>query len=433
MRREKAVVLGVFLLSFLLWGLDVGIRYSSTDWSVWLWRKELINLTGVLALIPMGFIMLLALRPKFLEPFFNGMDKIYYIHKWVGIWAIVAALLHYGIKLSKSFLRPFFERGPKIKAETIAWLDDYRSLAKDVGEILFYLFAIMLVVTLLKKIPYRFWRKIHKLMGLFFLAVVFHTIVLAPARYWTEPVGIAFIIVMAIGVYAAIVSLFGQIGRGKRYEAKIKSLDFSANSAIVDCEMPAHWTHVSGQYAFVQHPTYKERHPFTIASSVHDDQTIRFAIKELGHYTRKISSRWKVGDTLNIEGPYGRFSYETSLFPKQIWIAGGVGITPFIAWLESLQCKDTKYAITLYYLVKNQDEALMVDYLVALAERAGVTLYVHYSDEKGHLDFKKLPFDAETSVWFCGPTGIAKAIRSILKSQNLSPSKYFHCEYFEMR
>lgn len=75
----------------------------------------------------------------------------------------------------------------------------------------------------------------------------------------------------------------------------------------------------------------------------------------------------------------------------------------------------------------------MVDYLVALAEKAGVTLSIHYSDEKGHLDFKKLPFDVETSVWFCGPTGIAKAIRSTLKSKNLSPKKYLHCEYFEMR
>lgn len=433
MVREKQIVWGVLILSFLLWGADVVSNYSASDWGVWLWRKELINLTGILALIPMGVIMLLALRPRFLEPLFNGMDKIYYVHKWLGIWAITAALLHYGVKLSKSFLKPYFEQGPKPKAETLAWLDSYHSLAKDVGEILFYLFAIMLVITLLKKIPYRFWRKIHKVMGLLFLAVVFHTVVLAPARYWGEPLGIVLIVIMLIGIYAALVSLFGFIGRGKRYQAIIKSLDFSANSAIVDCEMPMNWTHTSGQYAFVQHPTYKERHPFTIASSVHDDQTIRFAIKELGHYTRKIPKRWKVGDRLNIEGPYGRFSYESSLLPQQIWITGGVGITPFIAWLESLQGKVSKYDITLYYLVRNRDEALMVDYLVALAEKAGVTLSIHYSDEKGYLDFKKLPFDTETSVWFCGPTGIAKAIRSTLKSKNLSPKKYLHCEYFEMR
>lgn len=140
-----------------------------------------------------------------------------------------------------------------------------------------------------------------------------------------------------------------------------------------------------------------------------------------------------MGDILNIEGPYGRFSYETSSLPKQIWIAGGVGITPFIAWLESLQQKESQYAVMLYYLVKNRREALMLDHLRGLVERAGITLHVHYSDECGFLDFKQLPFDAETSVWFCGPTGIAKAIRSTLKSKNLSPAKHLHCEYFEMR
>lgn len=433
MSREKQIVWGVMILPFLLWGLDVASSYSTTDWGVWLWRKELINLTGLVAIIPMGVIMLLALRPRFLESLFQGMDKIYYVHKWLGIWAISAALLHYGVKLSKGFLKPFFEKGPKIKLDGLPWLDGFHSLAKDVGEILFYLFAIMLVITLLKKIPYRFWRKIHKVMGLLFLAVLFHTAVLAPERYWAEPVGIVLIVIMLIGIYAAIISLTGRIGQGRRYQATIKSLDFSANSAIVECEVPQNWQHISGQYVFVQHPQYHEWHPFTIASNVHDDQHIRFVIKALGHYTRKIGKRWHVGDQLNIEGPYGRFSYEKSTLPKQIWIAGGVGITPFLAWLESLVSQEKHFDITLYYLVCNPKEALLLEPLQQLTAQVGITLHLHYSDESGYLDFETLPFDRETSVWFCGPTAIAKALRTILKRRHLSPKKYLHCEYFEMR
>lgn len=438
MRREKTIIITIFLFALLLWGVDVLFRFQASDWGVWLWRKELINLTGILAFIPMGIIMILALRPPKLEWLFGGMDKIYYAHKWLGIWSIVFVILHYGMKLSKGILKPFFEQGPKPKDPKLWIFDGMQSLAKDMGEILFYAFVIMLVITLLKRFPYRFWRLLHKLMGLFFIGVVFHALVLSPARYWTEPVGIVMLLLMAFGIYSAIIAILGRIGQKRRYQATITELDFVAKTAVVTCEMPRDWNHQAGQYAFVQHPQYREKHPFTIASMTRKDQTICFAIKALGHYTRKISKRWQVGDELIIEGPYGRFFSMSSTLPKQLWVAGGVGITPFIAWLESLQrdnqqLESRQKAITLYYLVRNSEEALMLTELQALAEKANVTLHLHYSDDQGHLDFATLPFDADTSVWFCGPTGIAKAISRQLSLKGLAPHRYLHCEYFEMR
>ncbi len=112
MSREKMIVWGVLLFSILLWALDIVMKYQISDWGIWLFRKEMINLTGVICLVTMGVIMLLALRPRFLEGIFQGLDKTYYVHKWLGIFSVVAVVLHYGAKLSKSLLQPFFERGP---------------------------------------------------------------------------------------------------------------------------------------------------------------------------------------------------------------------------------------------------------------------------------------------------------------------------------
>ena len=125
MSREKKIIWSVLLLSVLFWAMDAIFAYSTSDWGIWLWRKELINLTGVIIFISMGLIMLLAIRPKFLEKFFHGLDKTYYVHKWLGIIVILAVVFHYGIKLSKGILQLFFEKGAKVAGSKLIFLEDY--------------------------------------------------------------------------------------------------------------------------------------------------------------------------------------------------------------------------------------------------------------------------------------------------------------------
>ena len=49
---------------------------------------------GSTALIAMGISQLLATRSPVLEAVFGGLDRIYVIHKWLGIGAVAAILLH---------------------------------------------------------------------------------------------------------------------------------------------------------------------------------------------------------------------------------------------------------------------------------------------------------------------------------------------------
>jgi len=42
--------------------------------------------------------MLLALRPKFIEPYLDGMDKIYKLHKWLGITAFLVGFFTGGLQ-----------------------------------------------------------------------------------------------------------------------------------------------------------------------------------------------------------------------------------------------------------------------------------------------------------------------------------------------
>lgn len=57
-------------------------------------RAAFIQLTGILAIGTMSACPLLAVRPKWLEPHLRGLDKMYRLHKWLGITALVTSASH---------------------------------------------------------------------------------------------------------------------------------------------------------------------------------------------------------------------------------------------------------------------------------------------------------------------------------------------------
>ena len=69
---------------FWIFSLDVNHKFSA------LFAQFL----GIFALITMSYVQLLATRLPILEQLFGGLDRIYVIHKWLAIGALVALLLH---------------------------------------------------------------------------------------------------------------------------------------------------------------------------------------------------------------------------------------------------------------------------------------------------------------------------------------------------
>ena len=76
------------------------------------------------------------------------------------------------------------------------------------------------------------------------------------------------------------------------------------------------------------------RHPFTISSAPHED-VVRVTVKALGDYTSRLQELIEPGMPAVIGGPHGRFSHWRGT-ERQVWIAGGVGVAPFLSWLRAL-------------------------------------------------------------------------------------------------
>ena len=141
---------------------------------------------------------------------------------------------------------------------------------------------------------------------------------------------------------------------------------------------------------------------------------------------------------MRVEGPYGQFSFEGPrgvTAPGQIWIGGGIGITPFIARMKQLALNPDGQRVDLIHATARLDAPLDAR-LTADAQAAGVALHVLLDGRDGLLTGERLralvPDWARREVWFCGPAAWGAALRQDLRQHGL-PAAAFHQELFQLR
>jgi predicted ferric reductase len=437
----KIILAGFVAIVALVWGVELltpdHASAGSLAWAIYL---ESLFLTGLLAITLMSLAMVLSTRPAWLEHPLGGMDRIYRLHKWSGILAVVFAASHWLIEMSDDIFKALAGRSDRIKEDELsAFPEPLRDLGEALGEWAFYVLLALLALTLWKQFSYRLWRPLHRAMPVLYLLLVFHSVVLAPASYWSQPIGLLLAALFTAGSIASVHSLTGRIGHKRRASGSVVAVRKPSPDIIeVSCRLDGKWRgHQPGQFAFVTFDASEGAHPFTIASADRGDHTVTFAIKALGDYTRTLARKLTEGRPVEVEGPYGRFKLSrTNNRARQIWVAGGIGITPFIAWLESMQNEQTtEVSADLHYSVRNR----MADPFVERVQNLCATLpkvQLHVYDKySGPLSADTLAAELSvarrTEVWFCGPRSFADALREGL--QVFAGRVRFHQEAFEMR
>jgi len=136
-----------------------------------------------------------------------------------------------------------------------------------------------------------------------------------------------------------------------------------------------------------------------------------------------------------VDGPYGLFDYKAG-GPQQVWMAGGIGITPFLSWMRDFKGQ-TEQAIDFFYTVNVPAEALYLDEIQkAAALNKNFRPHVSYSTLDGRLTAHKV---AETSgavrgkdIYMCGPIGMITAFSQGFHDQGTSKAN-IHYEEFNFR
>ena len=422
----------------LAWAIDFFLIAPPAASGPWLWRSAALTLSGLWAIGLMSLIMLLATRPSWLETRLGGLDKVYRLHKWAGIVAILTGALHWLVKLSGGLIADWYGRaGKPARQAGNAVFEAMHGPSKELGEWAIYALLAMLVLTLWQRFPFRPWRVLHRLMPVLYLMLVVHAVFLAPPQWWGEPVGWLLAGLLVVGSTAAVQSLLGRIGARRKFAGTLLEIQQPAPDLTeIVCRLEDGWPgHRAGQFAFLTLHPGEGAHPFTIASADRGDRCLRFAIKALGDYTRGLAARLTPGQRLTVEGPYGCFDFRDAA-PQQIWIAGGVGITPFLAGLDAL-AQAPATPVRLYYCTRDTAHDPFVARLREKAARLpGVELHVRDTGREGPLTVDVLAADtpdlARASLWFCGPEGFSRALRRELASRGLGHLP-FHQEIFAFR
>ncbi|MEG1832765.1 MAG: ferric reductase-like transmembrane domain-containing protein [Burkholderiaceae bacterium] len=438
--RRRPIAIGGFslVLAYLV------SRALTSPWPIDFkaWRAEGILFSGILLIAAMAAAALLALRPATLEPRLGGLDRLYGLHKQLGIAVCALLAIHWLADLSPKILVALDLMTPRVKSPKptgpVSLIASLRGPAKDLGEWAAWSMVLLLPLALWgKAIAYGLWRHVHKIFALVLVAGVFHSALLMPLELWASPVGAATALALSVASVAALLSLTGRIGARRTVRGEIVAAQrLNPHTIELRCRLAGGWrSHSPGQFALLTLDPSEGAHPYTMASADRGDGEVSFVIKALGDYTRRVVEQARPGQPVSIEGPYGRFDLPADDSP-QVWIAGGIGVTPFMAWLDQLSLSgQSRRAVDFFWCVSNTADAVRLDWLRERAAASGVRLHLIDAARQEFLSAEHPVFAGrleQRQVWFCGPAGLAKALSAGLAARGLPPSA-FHTEAFGFR
>lgn len=166
--------------------------------------------------------------------------------------------------------------------------------------------------------------------------------------------------------------------------------------------------------------------PFTFTGLEEDPNLeLMFKVYPSHHGTTLALSHLQAGDRLRIGDPFDTFAYKG----QGVFIAGGTGITPFVALLRDLDKKNKLDGNRLIFANKTSDDLFLQDELKSLLKDNLVQL-LSREDKPGFFhgrvtaDFLKTKIpDIHAHFYLCGPDGFSKNVKTMLVNLGADENK----------
>lgn len=385
------------------------------------------QISALLGMTLFSINMILAGRFYVLDRHFGGLNNIYQHHHKLGALAFCLILFH-PLFLSARYI-------PISLREAALFFLPSENWAPNFGIISLALFIFLIVLTFFVNLGYKRWKFFHTFMVAVSFFAILHSLFATSdisrdyfLRFYV--LGLALLGFLS-GLYQAFFSKFIR----RRYTYEIRNIS-QIIGGIFEIEMAPKKERLlfsPGQFIFISFQSKSvesEFHPFSISSSS-QDPNLRVSIKALGDFTKSVKNL-KIGDLAAIEGPYGKFIHTATANINQIWIAGGIGITPFLSMARSL--RSNVYRIDLYYSVKSKSDAAFLEELLKISNIYNhLRVFPWISDEKGRMTGNDVFEGSEglgnKDIFLCGPPPFMISIRQQLIDLGV-PEKNIHWEYF---
>ena len=157
--------------------------------------------------------------------------------------------------------------------------------------------------------------------------------------------------------------------------------------------------------------------PYTLAASparaLEGEYEITVKKAQDGFVSDYILKNWKVGTEVTLSGPEGPFSYEPLRDEKEVvGLAGGSGITPFMAMAYAILDGIEDFRLTLLYGSRTKADILYADELERICAATDKVKVIHVLSEEKAEGFEHGFIDAEMiqkyapenyTLFICGP------------------------------
>ena len=356
-----------------------------------------------------------------IERAWSGLDHLYRAHRRTGETVVALFVLHGALMLTS--------------IESLVYLDPEVGFI-FLGPVFLAILVVLVLISVFGRLHHDPFVWLQRgLGGLFFLSGM-HVFGVHGEKALSRPLMVTLVGMMALAGAAFLYrSVLGRTAAPRHHykvAAMHKITDRITEVVLDPVDHPVRFE--PGQFAFLSlgqpaHDTHP--HPFSITSHV-DDPQLRFVVKGLGDHTRELS-RIPVGTSARVEGPYGSLTHARMRGKRQVWIGGGIGITPFISMARAV-AKGGDYDVDLYYCTADAAEAHFHD---ELAEHVNVIPV--REDVEGFLTAEKVAAisgplgpDNDTDYLICGPPAMLHNLRSQLEAAGVPPSRV-HAEDFSFR
>jgi predicted ferric reductase len=387
--------------------------------------KSLANIAALVGTVAFAVALVLGSRLRVVERLFVGLDRMYRAHRFLGLVAVSLAALH-ALLLGLSWA---------LLSGVSAWtlFTPGAGWKIFVGVVALAGLLAGLALTLFARMQHETFVRVQKSLGIVFLIASVHVFVVSGTKASSRPltVYLALLTVLALVAFARR-SLFGRL-LIRRHLYRVEGVNRLAQDAveIVLAGKGDSLRFQPGQFVFVRFAELGgEAHPFSITSAP-DEVALRLVVKALGNHTRVLMDL-PPGGSAELEGPYGTFSHIALANSRQVWIAGGIGITPFLSMARSLD--GTGQEIDLYYCTEASDQAYFLKELFQVADRnPRVRVIPIRKVDLGRLsadDIEAASRDLpEKDILICGPPAMIRNLTGQLRARGV-PRARIHYEDF---
>ncbi len=375
------------------------------------------QLAALLGLLLFSLSFVLASRTELVEEAFGGLDKAYRFHHKIGTWSFLFLLSHLGaIFVSYKLINASILS--TILGNQIYWT----------GAVSIILMSAIILTIIYAKIKYQNFILIQKFFVIPYGFGAYHMIIVNSdvSRYF--PLRAYMIGVIALGAIAWIYRelFYGQLAPQAAYI--LKKIE-NRGAGITELTLVPEGRSLPfqpGQFGYFSFRTGKissEPHPFSFASAPENGELV-FAAKSLGDFTETLKNA-APGDKVVVYGPYGKFFEKFDPKADNIFVAGGVGITPFLSELR----RNARHEKTmLFYSTRSEDDNVYGKELSALSARpSSFKYYFHDSDRRGFLTAeiieKRAGGLAGKTIYLCGPSGMMQGISKGLQDREVPKGK----------